>query len=109
MALTAGKKPNWARNIDSDNFQDIYGLAATDAQKLGLVEGKAVIDSNGTKRIILVCTSFETSELTWANYANVPIGSRVYMPLVTTPGVWLKKANAGATTDWLKQAINTAA
>ncbi len=107
MSLTAGKKPNWAREIDSDNYQDIFGLSASDAEKLGLVIGHAVMDTDGNKRIVLHCTSYETSELTWANYANVPVGSVVIMPSISTPAMFLKVGTAGAATDWKKVAINT--
>lgn len=103
MTLYAGKKPNWARPIDSSDFMTMLSLTKAQADKLNIVEGYSVVDDDGTKHNILHCISRETSiPADMADYGEMDIGSTVFFPSVTTPTVFwkCKKSSTAAEGDW---------
>jgi hypothetical protein len=103
---TAGKKPNWAREIDVDNFQDMFGLSAAATLKLTVVSGKSVIDQAGQQHHVI--TAVVTAQtITLTDYAKFGIGSRIYHTGATTPTVYVKCAASAnpALGDWYKEEL----
>lgn len=103
MAIYAGKKPNWAREIDSNNFQDIFGLTAAAAQKLNVVRGESVLDQDGNKRVLVHATSLAAT-LTLTDYANFQIGSTITHITGGAAIVYIKVASTASPVigDWDK-------
>ncbi|MDD5353209.1 MAG: hypothetical protein PHS93_08630 [Candidatus Omnitrophica bacterium] len=107
MTMYAGKKPKWAREVDVDNYQDIFELTAAAAQSLHIVVGHSVTDPDGSKQIIVEAVSLETSALTLTNYAKFPAGSSIFMPKITTPTKYWKCASSDTAVvgDWYKEEL----
>jgi len=109
LAETAGNKPNWAREIDSDNFQDIFSLTAAAAAKLQVVHGLSVIDQAGVLHNTVDCVATGTT-LTMTDYANFGIGSKVWHVGAATPTLYVKcaKSSPGVIGDWYLEELTQA-
>jgi len=106
--MIAGNKPNWAREIDTDNFQDMFGLSAAAAKKLQIVSGKSTKDLDGNNRNIVNAVSFETTRVTLTDYATFPIGSTILQPNISTgPLLFVKVASSTTPVigDWYEVAM----
>lgn len=103
MAIYAGKKPNWAREVDSNNFQDVFGLTAAAAQKLNLVRGESVIDQSGNKLLVPHALS-KASSITLTDYASFPIGATITHITSGAAIVYIKTASSTPAVigDWDK-------
>ena len=95
---------NQANNISTEqmglSWEILYGIdagALTNAtRKNFLVEVKNHADfPDGT---LAECTYFGTGALTTSEFANLPVGSRIWCPLIATAAVYIKTAVSGTAT-----------
>lgn len=102
MVPEAGLKLNWAREIDSDNVGDYFGLTKAVTEKLNVVWGHTVTDFDGTVWNVVDAVSDETSAPTMTNYAALGIGSIIRFPKLTTPTIYMKCASSSPAVvgDW---------
>jgi hypothetical protein len=98
---TPGNKPNWAREIDSDNPLDMLGLTAAQNANFSAISGKAVVDMNGNKQIIIKAVA-TAATLTLTDYANFGVGSKIEHVGATVPKIYTKIASSspGVAGDW---------
>jgi hypothetical protein len=103
---TLGDKPRWAREIDTDNPQDMLNLTAAQAANIAVFSGKAVTDENGNRQIIIEAVA-TASTINLTDYANFGIGSIIIHTGAAAPTLYIKvaKSTIPVAGDWYKQQL----
>ena len=104
MATTGLKANNISAAPNSTSWEDLYQIDAESLTNATAANFKVLpLGMDGKTPDIAMCWYFGTGALTTSEYNNLPIGSVIWAPAITTPSVYLKTA----ATTWKLQAINT--
>lgn len=99
--MAAGKKLNYAREVDSGSFMDKYALTLAVASDLINVSAKASVDDDGVIREVIECDYIGSGAIDLTDYANLPIYSKIWDHQANKYHV--KKAASGTST-WVSSA-----
>lgn len=72
--MATGKKRLWAREVDSDSWEDLFGIT-TGASDLMTVSAQRSVDGSGNNVIVVNAVYNGSSGITLSNYNGLPVGS----------------------------------
>jgi len=98
---SSGSKSRWAREIDTNDPEDVLGITNTQASVFTAIHGLAVEDNSGVKHIKIDAIAESGFNLT--DYANLEAGSTILrVGAGITPTLYVKvlSSTTPAYTDW---------
>jgi hypothetical protein len=103
MSAATGLKQNNVREKDGLSWEDEYVIDAGGLTSASRTNFFVKVNQNPDGTTYAECLYKGSGALTIAEFNNLPIGSRIFCPGLTTPVVYLKTAAS----TWKYQAINT--
>ncbi|MGD1007692.1 MAG: hypothetical protein ABR980_10730 [Ignavibacteriaceae bacterium] len=95
----AGLKSRWAREVDVNNPEDIFGITNAQASVFSVIHGLAVEDNGGNK--IIKVDAIATSGFNLTDYGAFPVGSTI-LRMGAAPALYVKVLSSAtpADSDW---------
>ena len=104
MATTGKKENNISASPNATSWEDLYQIDAEGLTNATAANFKVLpLGMDDKTPDIAFCFYFGSGALTTSEFNNLPIGSVIWCPAITTAAVYLKTA----ATTWKYQAINT--
>jgi hypothetical protein len=107
--VSGGIKSRWAREIDVNDPEDVFGITNAQASVFSVIHGLSVEDNSGNHNLkVDAVATASTFNLT--DYSNFGIGSTILHIGASTPTLYVKIAASAppAFTDWYKVQLSQA-
>jgi hypothetical protein len=108
--VSGGIKSRWAREIDVNDPEGMFGISNAQASVFSIIHGLAVEDNSGNHNLKVDAVA-TAAVFNLTDYANFGIGSTILHVGAVTPTLYVKVLSSAvpAFTDWWKAALTQAA